>query len=74
MASRAWSSDKENSNATQRRKIVFFGMPPCHSGCSRIRQRARGWQSNTAPTQIVAHWVCVYTTQSRSRQTRQTDT
>ena len=25
MASRAWSSDKENSNATQRRKIVFFG-------------------------------------------------
>ena len=41
-----WSSDKENSNATQCRKIVFFGMPPCHSGCSRIRQRARGWQSN----------------------------
>ena len=26
MASRAWSSDKENSNATQHRKIVFFGM------------------------------------------------
>ena len=25
MASRAWSSDRENSNATQRRKIVFFG-------------------------------------------------
>ena len=46
MASRAWSSDKENSNATQRRKIIFFSIPPCHSGCSRIRQRARGWQSN----------------------------
>ena len=25
MASRAWSSDKENTNATQRREIVFFG-------------------------------------------------
>ena len=25
MASRAWSSDKENSNATQRREIVSFG-------------------------------------------------
>ena len=25
MASRAWSSDKQNSNATQRREIVFFG-------------------------------------------------
>ena len=46
MASRAWSSDKENSYATQRRKIVFSGMPTCHSGCSRIRQKARGWQSN----------------------------
>ena len=46
VASRAWSSDKENSNATQRRKIIFFGIPPYHSGCSRIRQRARGRQSN----------------------------
>ena len=46
MASGTWSSDKENSNATQRRKIIFFGIPPCHSGCSRIRQRAQGWKSN----------------------------
>ena len=46
MASRVWSSDKENSNATQRRKIIFFGIPPCHYGCSRIRQRTRGWKSN----------------------------
>ena len=37
---------KKTASATQRRKIVFFGIPPCHSGCSRIRQRARGWKSN----------------------------
>ena len=61
MASRAWSSDKENSNATQHRKIVFFGMPPCHSGCSRIRQRARGWQSNIPDPLRLWHIGYVFT-------------